>query len=247
MQTKLTTQEKLKDLRVARRLRLEDLAAQTGLSKSALGEYELNETKDISLYAITNLAKFYGVSTDYLLGLTENKNHPNTELCALHLSDEMIDLLKSGRLNNRLLCEMALHPGFLQLMTDIEICVDRIADMRVESMNQALEQARQEIIQKYTPQEPDLHLRTLELAQVQEEIFFSHIFHKELDEIVRDIRKAHEKDTMTADKQTTQAEQAELEQKMQEILNSSASLQQKRARAVAVAMKLDYDRLAESD
>ncbi len=148
MQRKLTTQEKLKDLRTERKLHLEDLAAQTGLSKSALGEYENNETKDISIYAIVTLAKFYGVSTDYLLGLTENKNHPNTELHSLHLSDDMIDLLQSGKLNNRLLCELALHPLFSQFLLDVEICVDRIADMRLKDMNAILEIERCETAEK---------------------------------------------------------------------------------------------------
>ena len=40
MQVKLTIQERLKDLRVERGLTLEQLAEQTGLSKSALGKYE---------------------------------------------------------------------------------------------------------------------------------------------------------------------------------------------------------------
>ena len=76
MQPKLTVQERLKDLRVVDfHLTLEELAERTGLSRSALGKYESDETaKDISPYAILTLAKFYGVSTDYLLGLTENKN-----------------------------------------------------------------------------------------------------------------------------------------------------------------------------
>lgn len=77
MNTTLTIQEKLKDLRVERRLTLEQLAEQTGLSKSALGKYENDDFKDISPFAIVTLAKFYGVSTDYLLGMTEQKNHPN--------------------------------------------------------------------------------------------------------------------------------------------------------------------------
>lgn len=38
MNTKLTIQEKLKDLRVERRLTLEQLAEETGISKSALGK-----------------------------------------------------------------------------------------------------------------------------------------------------------------------------------------------------------------
>ena len=129
MYAKLTIPERLKDLRVVdKHLTLEQLAEQTGLSKSALGKYETDDYKDISPFAIATLADFYGVSTDYLMGLTENKNHPNTELQALHLSDDMVTLLSSGKINNRLLCEIATHENFQRLMTDIEIFVDRIAD-----------------------------------------------------------------------------------------------------------------------
>ena len=78
------------------KLTLKELAGRTGLSRAALGKYEADEAeKDISSFAILTLAKFYGVSTDYLLGLTENKNHPNTELNAMHLSDDAITVLTS--------------------------------------------------------------------------------------------------------------------------------------------------------
>ena len=91
MNVSLTIQEKLKDLRVSRGLNLEQLAEQTGISRSALGQYETEDYKDISHTSIITLAKFYGVSTDYLLGITENKNHPNTELQALHLNDRVVE------------------------------------------------------------------------------------------------------------------------------------------------------------
>ena len=135
MYTKLSIPERLKDLRVVdKHLTLEQLAEQTGLSKSALGKYESDDYKDISPFAIATLAKFYGVSTDYLMGVSENKNHPNTELQALHLSDAMVELLSSGKINNRLLCELATHPNFLRLMVDMEIFIDQLADMRVNQM-----------------------------------------------------------------------------------------------------------------
>ena len=79
MHTKLTLGERLKDLRIERGCTLEELAAQTGLSKAALGKYETNESGDVSLFAITTLAGFYDVTTDYLLGLVENKNRPDAE------------------------------------------------------------------------------------------------------------------------------------------------------------------------
>ena len=177
MYTKLSPQERLKDLRVVdKHLTLEQLEAQTGLSKAALGNYERKE-QDISAFAIATLAKFYGVSTDYLMGLTENKNHPNTELQALHLSDDMVALLSSGKINNRLLCELATHPNFLRLIVDMEIFIDRIADMRVNQMNLILEATRQSILKEHASGENDLYMRTLELGQVQENDFYSHILH----------------------------------------------------------------------
>ena len=92
MQVKLTIGERLKDLRVERKLTLEQLAAEVGISKSALGKYESDNGKDISPYSIVLLADYYGVSCDYLMGRTEIKNHPNTALHELHLSDASIDV-----------------------------------------------------------------------------------------------------------------------------------------------------------
>ena len=123
----LTIQERLKDLRVERGLTLEQLAEQTQLSKSALGSYEADEYKDISHYALIKLAKFYSVTADYLLGLSETKNHSNADLADLRLSDDMIDLLKSGRIDTALLCELAAHPDFMKLLADIQIYVEGIA------------------------------------------------------------------------------------------------------------------------
>lgn len=140
MHTKLSIPERLKDLRVMdEHLTLEQLAEQTGLSKSALSKHESNDYKDISPFAVVTLAELYEVSTDYLMGLSENRNHPNAELQTLHLSDDMVTLLSSGKINNRLLCEIATYKNFQRLMTDIEIFVDWIADMRTAQMNLVLE------------------------------------------------------------------------------------------------------------
>ena len=157
MEAKLTIQERLKDLRVAHELTLEQLAAGTGLSRSALGNYENDEFKDISPFAITTLAKFYSVSADYLLGLTENKNPANAELQALHLRDDAMDAIRYGKYNKRLLSELLVHEKFRQLMIDAEIFVDRIADSRVSDMNIMLEAARKQAMQQYEADADDLY------------------------------------------------------------------------------------------
>ena len=108
-----TIQERLKDLRLNKGLKLEELAEQTGISKSALGSYEKDDYKEINHGNLITLADFYGVSVDYLLCRIENREQINTPLTELHLNDEMVALLKSGRINNRLLCELATHKDFI--------------------------------------------------------------------------------------------------------------------------------------
>ena len=103
----LTIQERLKDLRVERGLTLEQLAEQTHLSKSALGSYEGDNLKDISHYALIELAKFYEVTVDYLLGRSQTKNHPNADLADLRLSDDMIELLALFReVSSEVACQL---------------------------------------------------------------------------------------------------------------------------------------------
>jgi len=241
---KLTNGERLKDLRSAHTLTLKELAEQTGLSASALGSYETDDDKEISPYSVTTLAKFYGVSTDYLLGLTETKNHPNTELHELGLSDEMIELLKSGRINNRLLCELATHPGFRRFLVDMEIFVDRIADMRIHDMNVVLEATRRTILEKHGMDEDDLYVRTLELAQVKEDDYFTHVMHDDLDVIARDIRNRHQKDTTTAD---TDSPAADAAAKLQEALTYEGSPAERQARVFLSELGIDYNKLTRDE
>ena len=76
MEAKLTIQERLKDLRLEKGWTLSELAQKTSLSRSALGSYEQDDYKDISHTNLILLAKFYGVSADYLLGFPKNLPYP---------------------------------------------------------------------------------------------------------------------------------------------------------------------------
>ena len=241
MQPKLTIQERLKDLRVDRGLTLEQLSAETGISKSALGKYEADDFKDISPLSLVELSKFYGVSTDYLLGLTEQKNHPNTELDALHLGDDAIEVLRTGKFNHRLLSELICHKDFQRFMLDAEIYVDRIADMRVNDMNAVLEAVRQMALMKNGGEENDLHLRTLEVAQIREDEDFGSLIADDLKCILRYIREQHRPDTMTAD-ETSLA--ATVQDQLQEAMNFEGSSEEKKARSFLATLGIDYDKLS---
>lgn len=238
MQPKLTIQERLKDLRVERGLTLEQLSAETGISRSALGKYEADDFKDISPFSMVELAKFYGVSTDYLLGLTEQKNHPNTELDALHLGDDAIEVLRTGKFNHRLLSELICHKDFQRFMLDTEIYVDRIADMRVNNMNAVLEAVRQMALMKNGDEKNDLHLRTLEVAQIREDEYFGSLIADDLKGILRDIRSEHRPDTMTADEISLAAT---MQDQLQDAMNFEGSSEEKKAKALLSTLGIDYD------
>ena len=222
-------------------LTLEQLAEKTGLSKSALGKYESEDFKDTSPYAIATLAKFYGVSADYLLGLTENKNPANTELEALHLLDDAIEAIQDGKYNKRLLSEMLTHEKFRQLMIDAEIYVDRIADSRVEDMNVVLEVVREQTMRQYDTEGDELYMRTLKLGQIQTEDYFARVLSDDLTKILNDIREAHKQDATTAD-ETSAAEEAS--KRLQEAAHYEGSPQEKQARVYLASMGIDYDAIS---
>ena len=241
MQVKLTIGERLKDLRVERKLTLEQLAAEVGISKSALGKYESDNGKDISPYSILLLADYYGVSCDYLMGRTETKNHPNTALHELHLSDASIDVLRTGKFNHRLLSELICHKDFQRFMLDAEIYVDRIADMRVNDMNAVLEAVRQMALMKNGGEENDLHLRTLEVAQIREDEYFGSLIADDLKGILHDIRSERRPDTMTAD-EVSFAEN--IQNQLRDAMNFEGSSEERQIRSFLATFGIDYDKLS---
>lgn len=187
----LTIQERIKDLRIERGLTLKELAEQTGLSSSALGSYETDDTKDISHYALIRLTKFYGVTADYLLGLAETKRHPNADLADLRLSDDMIDVLKEGRVDTALLGELVAHKDFMKLLADINVYVNGLAAMQVHNLNAWVETVRAKYLNEYRQGELDMDLLLSDAILLRERDYFSSRVHEDIDTIMEDIREAH--------------------------------------------------------
>ena len=202
MKTQVTVHEKLRNLRLERGLTLEQLAEAVSISKSTLASYESNEFKDISHTSLIALAKFYGVSTDYLLGIVENRDPQNVELLSLHLSDDMLALLQSESINHRLLCKLVTHPAFPAMLADIEIYVDGIANIQIQNLNSVVDFMRQKILERFHPKEEDTTLKTLSAAHINQDEYFSHVVQHDISQIIRDIRAAHAQDDDTASTQS---------------------------------------------
>ena len=91
--TVLTITERLKDLRKNHGLTLKELSETVGVSKSALGTYETGDFKDISPFSIVKLAKFYGVTTDYLMGVSNMEKEADAEIQELRLTNDALNVL----------------------------------------------------------------------------------------------------------------------------------------------------------
>ena len=193
---------------------------------------------------LITLADFYGVSVDYLLCRTENREQINTPLTELHLNDEMVALLKGGRINNRLLCELATHKDFIKFLADIEIYVDGIATMQIQNLNALVDTVRHEIIERYRPGEDDPHLKVLQAAHISDDEYFSHMVLDDLNLIIRDIREAHKKDSESAP-QTTVAD--ELKENLEAVENFKGSRDEKLVVLYCKQLGINYKNLSDEE
>ena len=173
MKTKVTLQERLRDLRAERNLKQEDVADAIGISKSALSTYESDETMGIPHFNLVKLAEFYGVSLDYLFDKSPIREDSNIEISELGLDQETLDIIKSQKFNNRLLCELIKHPEFKNLLADIEIYVDGIAGLFFQSISTCINGYREDILQDMPKEKDDVINRVFEVSKYEEDSYFS--------------------------------------------------------------------------
>ena len=210
-------------------------------SKSALGSYETEDFKDISHYALIRLAKFYGVTADYLLGLSEMKNHPNADLADLRLSDEMIDLLKSGRIDNTLLCELAAHPDFPRLMADLEIYVNGTALKQAQGANAIVDTMSATVIKKHNPGMSDTQLRQLITAHIDEDEFCRYVIQRDINGIALALRETHKDDFFSVPEDNPLKEMLET---AGEIVSQDSDTEQAYLAFICKRLKLNFRKLS---
>lgn len=73
------SKNRIRSLREDRDLRQADVAKATGIDQRSLSNYETGKTNP-DAYAIVRLAEFFGVTCDYLLGVTDRDLNSPTAL-----------------------------------------------------------------------------------------------------------------------------------------------------------------------
>ena len=196
MKTKLTLQEKIRDLRDEKKMTLSDLAKATGIPISTLQHLEEQDDIRASYQDVAMLAKFYNVFTDYLFGLTDNRQHRHIEIDALRLSDPAVEALKNGELNNRLIGEMLSHPDFRPLLRTMEIYIDRKILPQMNNMNAIYKLVEEKIKDKFEAKENDEMIALLQEAVVDEDEYLRFRISLAFNALMKKLFDAHKKDAL---------------------------------------------------
>lgn len=119
--------ERVRELREERGLTRKELAQLSGVNESLLGRIENGKIHKIQDDALQKLAKFFSVSADFLLGLTDIPDRKNYDIEELGLSIGAARNLYTGEVNTQVVNLLLADPDFAALS-------NRIADYFDETM-----------------------------------------------------------------------------------------------------------------
>lgn len=132
------TRQRIQDLIKNRKITQAELAEKVGLSNSALSRYLQGKTKNLGDGFIIRIAKFFDVSTDFLLGETDIPDRKNYDIEELRLSADTAKLLYTGKVDVSILNQLIVHPRFPQLLLLLARYRDETMITGVNAMNQVL-------------------------------------------------------------------------------------------------------------
>ena len=195
---KTTMGEKIKDLRVERRMTTKQLAQKTGISEAVINGLENDNGRDVGYSRIIELAKFFEVPTDYLLGFTESRITKNIELKELGLTDKAIEVLLAKRQDNDLVSKLIEHGEFSNLINAIDIYIRQLAAKSIGTINN-LTAVVQRGVENYAaagqPEGYDDAMKYINETKVDEDEFLRYRITERFNQILRDLYRNNEEKT----------------------------------------------------
>ena len=132
------TRQRIQDLIKSRKITQAELAERVGLSSSTLSRYLQGRTANLGDGFIIRIAKYFDVSTDFLLGETDIPGRKNYDIEELGLSAETAKLLFTGKVDASVLNQLVEHPRFPQLLLLLAQYRDETMIAGINAMNQIL-------------------------------------------------------------------------------------------------------------
>ena len=132
------TRQRIQDLIKDSSITQAELAGIIGLSESALSRYLKGQTEMLGDEYIIKIAKYFNVSTDFILGETNIPDRKNYDIEELGLSAESAKLLYTGKIDARILNLLLENPRFPQLAALLARYQNEIVKSGIAAMNQQL-------------------------------------------------------------------------------------------------------------
>ena len=136
-----TPNERIGDLRTKIGLSQKELAEMIGVSASQLSRIENGETQSISSELLIKLAKAFGVSTDYILGLTTISTPKSRDISELGLSEGAVKGLVNGTVDVQMLNHLMEHKTFSYLLYLIKTYFDNSLAAGIMTRNALIDMA----------------------------------------------------------------------------------------------------------
>ena len=131
-----TLRDRIRDLCRSRSISQSTLAQELGIDKSTLSRFLTEKTNKLSSEYVVMIAGYFGVSTDFLLGLTNIAARKNHDIEALGLSAEAAVNLAQNRVNQEVVCQLLESPRFAELTRQIALYQQGMLASGVAAQNQ---------------------------------------------------------------------------------------------------------------
>jgi len=118
---------RLRELRLEQGFTMEQVGQKIGIKKSSYAAYE-SKYRQPPLEKLKSFSKLYGVSVDYILGLTNERN-----------TEESV----SARLKE-MLVKRGLHVDGLEVTEDVLVTIEKILDLAEVRLNEQLHPYRKQ-------------------------------------------------------------------------------------------------------
>ena len=130
------TRNRLIDLCKSKNISQTKLASVIGVDKSAISRFLSGKTDSLSHEHVIKTAKFFNVSTDFLLGETDDPGQINYDIGELGLTTKAAECLYTRKVDPSILCKLLEHERCGELIREIGLYLDETMASGIAAQNQ---------------------------------------------------------------------------------------------------------------
>ena len=130
--------DRVQDLCKSRKITQAALADAIDVDRSKLSRFISGKTDSLTDEDVIRIARYFNVSTDFLLGETDEPDRKNYDIGELGLTIQAARNLYSGKVNSKILCQILEHERCGDLMQKIAVYEDGLLTSGIAAENQLL-------------------------------------------------------------------------------------------------------------